>query len=126
MCLSQLRSIPGVNVGEHETGTGWKVFAYHTDNEYGTKGLFGTLQGNNMPRPINRWINENDFRGIDSPALIGVPDVIPSRPKSYPTGWHIYTSRSSVAHYFPTRSRKGKLYGGATVLLLDTTSGKIS
>ena len=65
-----------------ETGFGWKVF-----NERSDGGLYGNCYIVDKVRPLDKWLNEGDYREHNPTGL------------DYPPGWHIFKKRRDAEEW---------------------------
>lgn len=51
----------------------------------GADGLTGVYRGSQYKRPMNKWLNEKNFRTDNE-----ISHIVADNNSTYPTGWHVY------------------------------------
>ena len=88
MCLDHLIKLDKRSQTLIKRGFGWRVFGKNYKGE-----LLSTLQGNFKPMPINRWLDEKDFRNKEhnKKRYLYIMFRYP-----YPYGFHIFLTRKDA------------------------------
>lgn len=83
-----------------KTNIGYKVFI-----EKGNNGkLYGDYRNRGDIRPINRWLNEYDFRDHKWVAVIKT-----CNDRSYNVGWHIFLTKKDAKQWASGSNKPGKV-----------------
>lgn len=87
MCLSNLSNL--IKNTYKNQKFGWKVFTLDKKGR-----LLGDCLRYNTERPMEKWLNEKDFRTFWNKKTIKEEGY-----DEYPTGWHIFLTKSGATNW---------------------------